>query len=159
MKSSSRLGAAALAAVLLFGPGGACAFGSSSSSSSTGGTPTNPDFSAAERAVKAGDYADATTLLAKVLAHDPKNADAWNYLGFSNRKLGKLPDALADYEKALIIDPNHLGANEYLGELYLETGDMAKAKERLAKLDQICLFGCEEYRTLKAAIDAKAKGS
>lgn len=156
MKSSSRLGAAALAAVLLFGPGGAWAFGSSSS---TSGTPTNPDYTAAERAVKAANYADATTLLAKVLAHDPKNADAWNYLGFSNRKLGKFPDALADYEKALVINPDHLGANEYLGEFYLETGDLAKAKERLAKLDKLCTFGCEEYRTLKAAIDAKAKGS
>ena len=58
------------------------------------------------------------------------------------------------YKKALAIDPDHRGANEYLGELYLQTGDLAKARVRLDKLDGICFFGCEEYDDLKRAIKA-----
>ncbi|HLI11910.1 MAG TPA: tetratricopeptide repeat protein [Alphaproteobacteria bacterium] len=142
-------------AVLLMLSGSAWSMGGSSASSST--APADPDFTKAVKAVNGADYAKAIALLEGVVAHDPKNADAWNYLGFSNRKLRKYPEALADYEKALAINPDHLGANEYLGELYLETGDLPKAEERLSKLDKLCIFGCEEYRTLKAAIDAKKK--
>lgn len=146
--------------VFLVAGGMAWAFdGGSRTTSTTSSVPRDADYAAADEAFKAGKYAVAIPLLEKVVARDPKNADAWNRLGFSNRKLGKYPVALADYEKALSIDPDHLGANEYLGELYLETGDMPKAEERLAKLDRLCTFGCEEYRTLKAAIQAKKKGS
>lgn len=162
MTSSRSLAAALVAAGLILAAGTpAWAFGGggTSTSTSTSSTPRDADYAAAEGAVKAGKYADAIPLLQKVVARDAKNADAWNYLGFSNRKLGKFSEALADYEKALAINPDHLGANEYLGELYLETGDTPKAEERLAKLDRLCTFGCEEYRTLKAAIQAKKKGS
>ena len=82
------------------------------------------------------------------------NADAWDYIGLSQRKLKKFDQALGAYRKALAIDPGHRGANEYLGELFLQTGDLAKAEERLKKLDDICTFGCEEYDDLKAAIKA-----
>lgn len=149
---------AALAMVAAAGPAWAMG-GSSSQPASSSAKPKDSDYTAAEQAVKAGQYADAVGLLQKVVEHNPKNADAWNYLGFSNRKLGKFPDALAAYEKALAINPDHLGANEYLGELYIQTGDMPKAEERLAKLDRLCTFGCEEYRALKSAIEAKKKGS
>ena len=109
-------------------------------------------------AVKAGKYERAIALLRKVVAKEPKNADAWNYIGFSHRKLKKFDRALPAYQKALAIDPDHRGANEYLGELYLQTGDLAKAKERLAKLDDICFLGCEAYDDLKAAIQAYESG-
>jgi tetratricopeptide (TPR) repeat protein len=89
-----------------------------------------------------------------VVAAKPSNADAWNYLGFSNRKLKKFDLALSAYQKALAIDPNHRGANEYLGELYLQTDNLEKARERLKKLDDICYFGCDEFDDLKAAIIA-----
>ena len=49
---------------------------------------------------------------------------------------------------------NKCSNTEYLGELYLQTDDLAKAKERLKKLDDICTFGCEEFNDLKAAITA-----
>ncbi len=160
MTSSQGLAAALVAAGLFLAAGApAWAMGGGGTSTSTSSAPRDADYAAAEGAVKAGKYADAVPLLQKVVARDAKNADAWNYLGFSNRKLGKFSEALADYEKALAINPDHLGANEYLGELYLETGDMPKAEERLSKLDGLCTFGCEEYRTLKAAIQAKKKGS
>ncbi len=157
--TSTRSLAGVAVAVGLFLAAGGTAWAFDGGSRTTSSAPRDADYAAAEDAFKAGKYAAAVPLLEKVVARDPKNADAWNRLGFSNRKLGKFSEALADYEKALAINPDHLGANEYLGELYLETGDMPKAEERLAKLDDLCTFGCEEYRTLKAAIQAKKKGS
>jgi hypothetical protein len=52
----------------------------------------------------------------------------------------------------LQIDPQHRGANEYLGELYLQIGQLDKAEERLEVLDKECFFGCEEFDELKEAI-------
>lgn len=124
----------------------AMAAGSSSSSSKPS------ELADAETAIEAGDYNHAIDLLQKVIAGDSENADAWNFLGFSHRNLKSLDEALVAYQKALAIDPEHRGANEYLGELYLQTGNLAKAKERLEILDDACIFGCEEFDDLKQAI-------
>ena len=124
----------------------AMAAGSSSSSSKPS------KLADAETAIEAGDYGRAIDLLQKVIAGDSENADAWNFLGFSHRNLKSLDEALVAYQKALAIDPEHRGANEYLGELYLQTGNLAKAKERLEILDDACIFGCEEFDDLKQAI-------
>ena len=104
--------------------------------------------------MRAGNYAAALPLLQKVVAKNARNADAWNFIGYSHRKLRRLDQALVAYQKALAIKPDHRGANEYIGELYLETGKLAKAKQRLNVLDSACFFGCEEYDELKAAIAA-----
>ncbi len=106
----------------------------------------------AEKEIKAGNYHRAIELLQMTVASDSQNADAWNLLGFSQRKLKRFDQAFSAYQKALAIDPEHRGANEYLGELYLQTGKLAKAKERLKKLDDVCFFGCEEFDDLKQAI-------
>ena len=137
-----------LAFVLTVGLGSAAmAAGSSSTSSKPS------ELADAETAIGVGDYNRAIGLLEKVIADDPQNADAWNFLGFSQRNLKRLDQALDAYRKALAIDPEHLGANEYLGELYLQTGDLAKAKERLEKLDDACTFGCDEFDDLQQAIE------
>jgi tetratricopeptide (TPR) repeat protein len=109
-------------------------------------------FATAEKAVKAGKYKRAVKLFNKEVKRDATNADAWNYLGFSNRKLQNYDASLVAYKKALAINPKHLGANEYLGELYLQTDKVAKAKTQLAALGQICGSGCEELNDLKQAI-------
>jgi len=115
--------------------------------------PTTYDI--AERAVKAGNYNRAIPLLEQVVAKEPGNADAWNYLGFSHRKLKDYEKSRTAYEKALSINPRHKGALEYLGELYVQTGKIEKANAQLKKLKDVCgFFGCEEYDDLKAAIDA-----
>ncbi len=118
------------------------------------GSAQNPDYARAVKLFEAGDYAGAIPLLRKTVAADSHNADAYNLLGFSHRKLGDVEAALAHYGKALALKPKHRGANEYLGELYLELGELAKARERLKVLDKACFFGCEEYRELKAKIKA-----
>ncbi len=90
------------------------------------------------------------------------DADWNNLMGYSHRK-AKTPDLAAAeryYNEALRLDPKHRGALEYSGELYLMTGDLAKAEVRLAALDKACTLSCEEYRDLKAAVARfKANGN
>jgi tetratricopeptide (TPR) repeat protein len=83
---------------------------------------------------------------------DQDDADVINLLGYSNRKLKNYDAALKYYQQALSINPKHKGANEYLGELYLETGEIDKAKQQLAVLDDVCFFSCSEFTTLKRSI-------
>ena len=93
--------------------------------------------------------------------NDTGDADWNNLMGYSLRK-GPTPDfagAEKFYNEALRIDPRHRGALEYSGELYLQTGDLARAEQRLAVLDKACRFGCSEYSDLKKAIaQYKANG-
>ena len=109
---------------------------------------------AARQAIDKWDYEKAIELLEGEAAKDPRNADVQNLLGYSNRKLKRYGLALSHYQKALELQPKHRGANNYLGHLYLETGKLEKAQERLAVLDKACIFGCEEYSELQQAIAA-----
>lgn len=104
--------------------------------------------------MRAGDYQRGLGSLQKVVQADPRNADAWNYLGFSQRNLQHFDESLAAYQKALAINPNHRGANEYLGELYLRTGNLELAREQLARVRSLCPGGCEEHDDLKTAVGA-----
>ena len=113
----------------------------------------SPEFKAGKKAVKEGDFQSALVHLKKANEKNPKNADIHNLLGYSYRKLGNTDKAFEHYHVALQIKPKHRGANEYLGELYLETDQLAKAEERLKVLDGACFFGCEEYDDLKEAIE------
>src|SRR5262249_602245 len=80
----------------------------------------------------------------------PQHADIHNLTGFSLRKTGDYKQAYTFYQKALDFDATHKGAHEYLGELYVETGQMAKAKGELAALVKLCPSGCEELDDLQA---------
>lgn len=108
-----------------------------------------------QRLVAAGDYSQAVTTAQDYLAKSPYDADAYNLLGYSYRKLGSFSQAQRAYDRALRLDPAHRGANEYLGELYVQTGDLEKAKAQLATLEKICGTSCPEYRMLSRSIAAK----
>ena len=136
---------------LLFNFGNAMAAGTSSTSRSR--PSVSPEFKAGKKAVEKGEFQSALAHLKKANEKDPKNADIHNLLGYSYRKLGDTDRAFEHYRIALQIKPKHRGANEYLGELYLETDQLAKAEERLAVLDEACFWGCEEYDDLKEAIE------
>ena len=119
---------------------------------SSGATTSDPaDYDNAVAAVKAGHYDQAIPLLQKVVAASPQNPDALNWLGFSYRKTGATGQALVYYQKALDLQPKHLGANEYMGELYLELNDLPHAQERLAVLKDAC-GTCEDYEELNGKI-------
>lgn len=110
------------------------------------------DFVAGRRAVQDKKWSEAVERFKKVVARDPKNADAFNMLGYASRWLGRMDESFAAYDRALALEPNHRGAHEYIGVAYLRVGKLAKAEEHLAKLKVICGVGCEEYRDLARAI-------
>jgi tetratricopeptide (TPR) repeat protein len=104
-------------------------------------------------------WRDAIAALKEV--NDSGSADWNNLMGYSHRK-AKVPDlsaAEAYYNAALRLDPRHRGALAYSGELYLMRGELPRAEERLAALDKICTFGCDELRQLRQAVASyKANG-
>jgi Flp pilus assembly protein TadD len=110
-----------------------------------------PDLTSVRANIKAKDFQAALTEL-KTLADTHQHADVYSLMGFSLRKTGDYPTALTFYKKALDFDANHKGAHEYLGELYVETGDLPKAREQLAVLEKLCPQGCEEREDLKKAL-------
>jgi cytochrome c-type biogenesis protein CcmH/NrfG len=114
-----------------------------------------PDLSSVRAKIKANDYKAALAEL-RDLAEDTQQADVYNLLGFTLRKTGDFKTSLTYYTKALELQPDHKAAREYLGELYVETGNMKKAKEQLAILAKLCPGGCEEREDLQKAITAKS---
>jgi Flp pilus assembly protein TadD len=121
--------------------------------------PVDPNFTRAKAMIETNkDYANALPLLQQVVAKDPRNADAYNLMGYATRKSGNANGSLQYYQQALAIDPRHLGAYEYLGEAYLMLDRPAEADQMLARLDSLCVFGCSEYRMLKAAVANYKKG-
>lgn len=113
-----------------------------------------PDLTSVRAKIKAKDYAAALADL-RDIAEDIQQADVYNLLGFTLRKTGDFKTSLTYYTKALELEPDHKAAREYLGELYVETGNMEKAKEQLAVLNRLCPGGCEEREDLQKAINAK----
>jgi len=111
------------------------------------------DFVAGKQAVEDKKWLLAAENFKRATLQDPKNADAWNMLGYSNRWAGKYPEAFDAYARALALEPNHRGANSYLGVAYVRTHDLSKARAQLAKLDAICgNKECDEYKLLDKAI-------
>lgn len=95
-------------------------------------------------------YEKAQKLLIKSNNKNPNNADTLNYLGFTTRKLGDFSNGEKYYLQGLSIEPNHIGINEYLGELYVATNRIELAKERLKVLENC---NCSEYNELKDVIE------
>ena len=99
-------------------------------------------------------YQKAQKLLIASNAEIPNKADTLNYLGFTTRKLGDFETGEKYYLEGLAIEPNHIGINEYLGELYVATGRMELAKKRLNILKNC---NCKEFEELKEIIEGKKK--
>lgn len=116
--------------------------------------PEDPDYTAGVKAIKAGDHASGIRLMETVVAKDGSNADGYNWLAYAVRRSGDAARAIPLYQKALAIDPGHRGAHEYIGEAYLVLGDLARAKEHLARLDKLCFLPCSQYTDLKKAVQA-----
>jgi len=114
-----------------------------------------PDLASVRAKIKAQDYAAALAEL-RDLAEDTQQADVYNLLGFTLRKTGDFKTSLTYYTKALELQPDHKAAREYLGELYVQTGNIEKANEQLAILAKLCPGGCEEREDLQKAISAKS---
>ena len=145
------LGAVLVALTLTFVSGSALAAG--------GNYASDTDLRPIMKLLDKGDYETAINELHDILDVDPDNPDVMSLLGFSYRKTKNYEDAETFYEWALRADPEHIGANEYLGELYLETNRLDKAVKQLQILDDICRSDCKEYTKLKEMIDSFEGGS
>ena len=145
--------------VILLLPAPVLAAGGGGGGGGDAAKPKDPAYAAAVQAIDAKDFARAITLLDVIVQRTPDDADAWNQLAYATRKSGDPAKSIPLYQKALALDPRHTGAHEYIGEAYLALGDLAKAKEHLARLNRICLFSCEEYRDLKKAVQAYEKSN
>jgi Flp pilus assembly protein TadD len=146
VRSSSKLAILALASALMAYPALAV---------DTVVSKDAPDLTAVRAKIKSKDWPNAVADL-QALAATHQHADVYNLLGFSLRNMGDYAQARTFYGKALEFDPDHRGAHEYLGELYVKTGEMDKARAMLARLMTLCPGGCEELDDLKKDIDEAA---
>ena len=97
-------------------------------------------------------YKKAIGYLLKHNRKFPSDPNTLNYLGFAHRKIGDYENAEIYYSMGLELDPKHVGINEYMGELFVVTNRIDKAKERLAVLKDC---NCKEYKDLKLVIEGK----
>jgi tetratricopeptide (TPR) repeat protein len=97
------------------------------------------------------DYAAAIEQL-KALGHDD-DPNVANLIGYSYRKLGNYKLSQVWYERALKADPNHVLTWQYYGLWQIEQGNRDQAQYHLSRIAAICGTGCEEYRSLAAALE------
>jgi tetratricopeptide (TPR) repeat protein len=142
------------------------AIGAGTSSSTDDSTQTADQiiklYELAEKHIDNQSYDKSLKLLKKLTKREDlgtKRADIYNLLGFSYRKLENpdLDKSFAAYMMAIELDPSHLGAHEYLGELYLMRDQKDKALIILEKLDQLAGSNTEEYREVKIDSNQKIK--
>jgi len=117
---------------------------------------TDPVLQQFGEATSRKDWAAAAAIVHDAAAKTPGNADYHNLYAYAVRK-GTNPNmdlVFQEYNEALRINPKHRGAHEYIGEAYLMVGNLAKAKEHLARLDSLCFFPCDEFTDLKKAVAA-----
>lgn len=113
------------------------------------------ELAAVNTLLKSNNFNKALSDLIELDREFPNNAEVNNLLGFAARNLGQYPQSAIYYQKALRIDPNHLGALEYQGELFVKTKKIKAAKRNLAKLKRLCGTACPEYQDLNKAIKAR----
>lgn len=112
-------------------------------------------FEAGRDLAYAGRYDEAINVL--TMAANKEDPRILNFLGYAHRKSGRVNVGLGYYQEALRIDPNYTLVREYLGEAYLQIGDMAKAKNQLAEIEKRKGKDCAEFRVLSAQIEAASK--
>jgi Flp pilus assembly protein TadD len=76
-------------------------------------------------------YRKAIEKFLKATELAPTYHEAWNMLGYSYRKTGQIGNAFKAYDACLKLQPDYEPAHEYLGEAYIVSGDMDKARAEL----------------------------
>ena len=114
-------------------------------------TDAKPDLVEMKTIIEGESPGDAIAPLYDWLVKKPKDADALNLLGYAYRRLQRFDRARIYYDRALAVEPAHLGALEYLGELELQTGNPEAAKGLLHRLRAACPAGCHELNDLLKA--------
>ena len=131
----------------------------SSNTSSSGSTSKDKKidpFASVYKLIDLEKFAEAHNAL-KLLNVPAKQADKFNLLGFTARKSGDLDTAGDYYMRALEINPKHVNALEYQGELFLQLGKLADAQQNLEKIQKICWLPCNAEKQLEKAIELALK--
>lgn len=110
-------------------------------------------YADAQAAIDAMDYPAAARILAVLAGTDPTNPDVWNLFGFASRKMGRMGEASQAYDEALRLKPDHIGALEYQGEMFVDLKRPEDAAKNLETLKKLC-GDCEEALDLEAYIAA-----
>ncbi|MDN2565451.1 tetratricopeptide repeat protein [Aquibium sp. A9E412] len=113
-------------------------------------------YAAGRDLARAERYGEAIRVLS--LAADRGDPRILNYLGYAHRKQGRVRVGLGYYQEALAIDPDFTLAREYLGEAYLQMGDVAAAERQLGEIAARCGTGCAEHAELERQIAAHVAG-
>lgn len=108
----------------------------------------------ARNLIKAERFADAIPLLRELTKDAPEKADIFNWLGFAYRNTGDFENSASAYEKALQLEPSHLQALEYQGQLFLALDNHDAAEANLRRIEALCAWPCEEKKALTDAIAA-----
>jgi tetratricopeptide (TPR) repeat protein len=90
---------------------------------------TDPKIQEKVKAKAQGAYAGALKKFTRATELQPSMHEAWNYVGYTNRKLGKYQEALAAYDRTLSLKPGYSEAIEYRGHAYLGLNRLSEAKE------------------------------
>ena len=125
-------------------------------------TPSSPPpavgIEAAQLKIDSGDFRGAIPILTAYTKDHPNDADGLNLMGYSLRKTGQTDQALQYYNRALALNPKHPGVNEYLGELYTETGQIDKAREVLNRFKGSNAGGLDVNRIEETLSNAPTNG-
>ena len=127
-----------------------------SSSESSGKDKKIDPFASVYKLIDLEKFTEAHNAL-KLLNVPTKQADKFNLLGFTARKSGDLDTAREFYIKALEINPKHVNALEYQGELFLQLGKVADAQQNLERIQKICWLPCNAEKQLEKAIELALK--
>ena len=124
---------------------------SSSSGDSASDNNYGKDYKSAIKLIRNKDYTMAISkllTLVPVVSNDFSRADVFNELGFAYRKSDDFDNAAKYYKKALELDPEHLGAIEYQGEMYVDLGQKENALNNLALLKKLVGENNSYYKEL-----------
>ncbi|MEZ0259742.1 MAG: tetratricopeptide repeat protein [Alphaproteobacteria bacterium] len=108
----------------------------------------------AEYYLSVGKYSQALSVLAGVLERHPGSADAYTYRGLAYQQLGDLKKARDNYNRAVTLNPTHLGANKYLASMFLNDGELDRAVEQMQVIRLACgTLECQELDELQLEIN------
>lgn len=107
-------------------------------------------YESAYWSAKNGDYETALATAAR--AQNQEDPRILRVTGFATRKLGDVDAAMPYYRKALSINPADTRTRQYMGEAFLQQGDLPSARGQLREIEKVCGVTCEDYQKLADAI-------
>ncbi|NJK74606.1 MAG: tetratricopeptide repeat protein [Microcoleus sp. SU_5_6] len=101
-------------------------------------SPSEVEFNIANALQIQGKFEEAAARYERVIAVNPRHAEAHSYLGFIKQKKGQLLSAVSHYQQALEINPNSGETNLYLGCALEDSGQVVEAIDYYDRAIQLC---------------------